>query len=55
MYIETRTNHQLWDCSGCKVIHSQVVVELLNLDPNETDEKLLREAKEKLKSYLRGE
>lgn len=54
-YIETATKHLLWDCSGCKVIHDQNVVELLNVDPNETNERILREAKEKLKSYLRGE
>ena len=54
-YIETKTGHKIWDCSECKYVHQQHVVELLSIDPNETDERKIREAKEKLKSYIRGE
>jgi Zn-finger protein len=54
-YIETKTGHKIWDCTSCLLIHKQEIVELLDIDPNETDERVIREAKEKLKSYIRGE
>jgi len=54
-YVETATGYKLWDCSKCEVIHKQAVVYLLGIDPNETNEKILKDTKEKLKSYLRGE
>jgi len=51
-WIYTKTGHNLWDCSECKVIHQQNVVELLNLDINEIDEKELKIALNKLKKYI---
>lgn len=47
-YIVTKTGHKLWDCSSCEYIHRQEIVELLNLDINETDGYKLYNAKCKL-------
>lgn len=54
-YIKTKIGFNLWSCEDCKMIHTKEVVKLLNIDINETDERKIREAREKLKSYIRGE
>lgn len=53
-YITTKTGHKLWDCTNCTMIHDNDVVQYLNLDPNEMNENVLRNAKSKLIIYLAG-
>ena len=52
LWIITKTGHRLWDCSNCKTIHLQEIVELLDLDKNEDDEEKIRLAKQKLINYF---
>lgn len=51
-WFTTPQGFMIWDCTSCWVSHEKSVVEMLNLDKNEMDEKKLQIAKGKLRIYL---
>lgn len=44
----------LWECTDCIVAHEKSVVEMLDLDVNEMNDRKIQLAKAKLRIYLNG-
>lgn len=51
-WFTTSQGFKVWDCTNCSIAHEKSIVEMLNLDINETNEAKINKAKAKLRYWL---
>lgn len=51
-WFTTIQGFMIWDCSGCVIAHEREIVETLDLDINEMDDRKIQIAKAKLRMYI---
>lgn len=51
-WFTTPQGFMVWDCSECSVAHEKSIVEMLDLDINEMDDRKIQIAKAKLRMHI---